>query len=119
MEVRSGPFGVATAALVSMTLLPGFYWLSPRGSSGNQPHAAAVSDTGRLQVAAGMPAAVPRTALQLISDFVGMPIDSLSPTRKPVVRAMIVDLPDPIDSPHLDWAYDAGITSIRRAAEVT
>ncbi|MDQ6829271.1 MAG: hypothetical protein M3081_10440 [Gemmatimonadota bacterium] len=60
-----------------------------------------------------------RTARELIEEYDGkaLPADSAAAARHPLV-VLIATLPDPIDS-HMDWAFDSGIESIRRANEVT
>ena len=53
------------------------------------------------------------TGADLVSAFLGKPIDTSGATRIDVV---IVSIPDPISS-HLDWSYDAQLESVRRAFE--
>ncbi len=60
-----------------------------------------------------------RSARDLIEEYDGKALsaDSAAASRHPLV-VLIATLPDPIDS-HMDWAFDSGIESIRRANEVT
>src|SRR4051812_20916305 len=43
-------------------------------------------------------------------------VDASCPDTLAVAHALVVVIPDPIDS-HLDWAFDSGIESVRRAFE--
>jgi hypothetical protein len=66
-----------------------------------------------VKVAARKDTAIRSTGADLITAFLGKPLDTTGATKLDVV---IVSLPDPISS-HLDWSFDAQLESVRRAFE--
>ncbi|MDB4881936.1 MAG: hypothetical protein JWL95_702 [Gemmatimonadetes bacterium] len=60
-----------------------------------------------------------RTATELIAAYDGTDsVAGIAAKHRGKLVVLIVTLPDPIDS-HMDWAFDSGIESIRRANEAT
>ena len=82
---------------------------SPRAAN---PASQALADTGRVQPVL-RPQADRTTGTDLITAFLGAPLDKQSDVQ---LEVLIVSLPDPISS-HLDWSYDAQLESVRRAFE--
>src|SRR5690242_2084499 len=114
--VDKRPLSLSVTALALFALIPGLGWLAPAMRGSGSARRASESDAPVPQHASRDSVLDrPQEALALIEQYLGQPLDSLRQNR-PAVRALIVTLPDPQDSP-LDWGYDAGIASIRRAYE--
>src|SRR5213075_2968451 len=60
------------------------------------------------------PAVPYKTGLDLLSQYRGS--DTSAVSRRTPLHVLYATLPDPVDS-RLDWAYDAGLESVRRAFE--
>ena len=76
-------------------------------SRGSATHAA--SDTSKRR----------RSARELVAEYDGAAdFAEVARKRRGTLTVIIATLPDPIDS-HMDWAFDSGIESIRRANEAT
>ncbi len=107
MDAR--PLSLASIGALAMVVVVSL--ARPGASATTQEFAAPAR---REQPAASIPAH--RTGAALLADFLGESSSGGDSGVPYVVRTSIVILPDPVDS-RLDWAYDAGIESVRRAHE--
>lgn len=120
MANRTPLLGLAGGGTAAALLFTALRFVSPAASTvviGRGEPTAAHAESTRADSAAADSSAR-RTARQLLDDFLHSPLDrtvsdSIGPYRLGVA---IATLPDPLDS-HLDWEYDAGLESIRRAYE--
>jgi hypothetical protein len=118
MENRS-TLGALLVTLLPAAIIPGLLWVGPLGTT--RPATPSDSGGGPRDAAAALQAV---SAMELIDryarDDIAKPgVGRPDAATAPIVRALIVTVPDPLDAPHLDWAYDASISSIQRAAETS